>query len=198
MGWSRSSRSRDRVSPRRWRGGGNLPTSSLRRSASGQPRYGNPGSKSIDTLSFVGWIGRRFWTFLHSLYARARLNGSLELSRRINIVRHSPDPPDERQCINRFDPGFPYRGLLLNELVGKNSEAKATSCRFWSTRDFAPLRWPACASWASLRPCRDHCHDEQKSLRCMRSHGEAEWELGTFATDKYRSSLTTSRNHYAA
>jgi K+ transporter len=33
---------------------GNLPTSSLRRSASGQPRYGNPGSKSIDTLSFVG------------------------------------------------------------------------------------------------------------------------------------------------
>jgi hypothetical protein len=24
---------------------------------------------------------------------------------------------------------------------------------------------------------------------------EAEWELGTFATDKYRSSLTTSRNH---
>ena len=27
---------------------------------------------------------------------------------------------------------------------------------------------------------------------------EAEWELGTFATDKYRSSLTTSRNHYAA
>jgi hypothetical protein len=31
----------------------------------------------------------RFWTFLHSLYARARLNGNLELSRRINIVRHS-------------------------------------------------------------------------------------------------------------
>ena len=28
-------------------------------------------------------------TFLHSLYARARLNGNLELSRRINIVRHS-------------------------------------------------------------------------------------------------------------
>jgi hypothetical protein len=27
---------------------------------------------------------------------------------------------------------------------------------------------------------------------------EAEWELGTFAADKYRSSLTTSRNHYAA
>jgi hypothetical protein len=27
---------------------------------------------------------------------------------------------------------------------------------------------------------------------------ETEWELGTFATDKYRSSLTTSRNHYAA
>jgi carboxyl-terminal processing protease len=27
---------------------------------------------------------------------------------------------------------------------------------------------------------------------------KAEWELGTFATDKYRSSLTTSRNHYAA
>jgi hypothetical protein len=27
---------------------------------------------------------------------------------------------------------------------------------------------------------------------------EAEWELGTLATDKYRSSLTTSRNHYAA
>jgi hypothetical protein len=31
----------------------------------------------------------RFWTFLLSLYARARLNGNLELSRRINIVRHS-------------------------------------------------------------------------------------------------------------
>ena len=27
---------------------------------------------------------------------------------------------------------------------------------------------------------------------------EAEWELGTLATDKYRPSLTTSRNHYAA
>jgi hypothetical protein len=27
---------------------------------------------------------------------------------------------------------------------------------------------------------------------------EAEWEFGTFATDKYRSSLTTSRNYYAA
>jgi hypothetical protein len=31
-----------------------------------------------------------------------------------------------------------------------------------------------------------------------RAELEAEWELGTFATDKYRSSLTTSRNHYAA
>jgi hypothetical protein len=34
--------------------------------------------------------GRSWHTgFLHSLYARARLNGNLELSRRINIVRHS-------------------------------------------------------------------------------------------------------------
>jgi len=36
--------------------------------------------------------------------------------------------------------------------------------------------------------------DPAQSLRAR----EAEWELGTFATDKYRSSLTTSRNHYAA
>jgi pimeloyl-ACP methyl ester carboxylesterase len=34
-------------------------------------------------------VRRRFWTFLHSLYARARLNGNSELSRRINIVGHS-------------------------------------------------------------------------------------------------------------
>jgi transposase, IS5 family len=32
----------------------------------------------------------------------------------------------------------------------------------------------------------------------LRPRARAEWELGTFATDKYRSSLTTSRNHYAA
>ena len=37
-------------------------------------------------------------------------------------------------------------------------------------------------------------HNPAQSLRAR----EAEWELGTFATDKYRSSLTTSRNHYAA
>jgi hypothetical protein len=36
-----------------------------------------------------GMPSPRFWTFLHSLYARARLNRNLELSRRINIVRHS-------------------------------------------------------------------------------------------------------------
>jgi hypothetical protein len=35
----------------------------------------------------------RFWTFLHSLYARARLNGNLELSRSGN-VRVGPVAPD--------------------------------------------------------------------------------------------------------
>jgi Putative transposase len=30
----------------------------------------------------IRYYNPRFWTFLHSLYARARLNGNLELSRR--------------------------------------------------------------------------------------------------------------------
>src|SRR5260370_19620231 len=61
----------------------------------------NKGSAGVDrmTVDQLGdylkqnWLAirviPRFWTFLHSLYARARLNGNLELSRRINIVRHS-------------------------------------------------------------------------------------------------------------
>ena len=35
-------------------------------------------------------------------------------------------------------------------------------------------------------------------LHSLYARARAERELGTFATDKYRSSLTTSRNHYAA
>ena len=38
----------------------------------------------------------RFWTFLHSLYARARLNGNLELSRSGNGVRNGFRRPDGR------------------------------------------------------------------------------------------------------
>jgi hypothetical protein len=41
-------------------------------------------------------------------------------------------------------------------------------------------------------------HDSGRSCTVSTRAREAEWELGTFATDKYRSSLTTSRNHYAA
>ena len=51
-------------------------------------------------------------------------------------------------------------------------------------------RWAGCP--VKVRPfCASK---QQKNARAR----EAEWELGTFATDKYRSSLTTSRNHYAA
>src|ERR1700719_1512308 len=38
----------------------------------------------------------RFWTFLQSLYARARLNGNLELSRSGNGVRNGFRRPDGR------------------------------------------------------------------------------------------------------
>ena len=41
------------------------------------------------------------------------------------------------------------------------------------------------------------CRFDERGPASLRAR-EAEWELGTFATDKYRSSLTTSRNHYAA
>ena len=40
--------------------------------------------------------GSRFWTILHSLYARARVNGNLELSRSGNRVRNGFRRPDGR------------------------------------------------------------------------------------------------------
>jgi hypothetical protein len=59
---------------------------------------------------------------------------------------------------------------------------------------------PTCAS-----PCVRKLHSFSRRIapilgppRWSKLAREAEWELGTFATDKYRSSLTTSRNHYPA
>jgi hypothetical protein len=59
------------------------------------PRKGVPTSARNAAGCGIGKVGTnlrrapRFRTFSDSLYARARLNGNLELSRRINIVGHS-------------------------------------------------------------------------------------------------------------
>ena len=71
----------------------------------GGPGLGSSRARSLHEFS------PRFWTFLHSLYARARLNGNLELSRPINIfVTHDEQkittlwmrprvPPTPPRCV---------------------------------------------------------------------------------------------------
>jgi hypothetical protein len=90
------------------------------------------------------------------LYARARLNGNLELSRRINIVRHSHDEQKSLRCMRSHGCVRVFLPVRPCDRVGHAATFPRTRADPDESRTFCPFRLRVRAQ-RDRQPLHDVC-----------------------------------------